>query len=147
VADPRLKRHDVADPQRADVANGPGTTEPVDASPGFDEATGADRPRRAWRWVVSGVFLLLFLLAVAGSALWATDYTVKADVQETRCDASEVTVRTRQFGVEHTVLDVPLTQCLLLEPGDYVEYRIRTQRTTLYDADGECIYDSSTGPC
>ena len=53
----------------------------------------------------------------------------------------------RQFGLEHTVQDVPLAQCLLLEPGDYVKYRIRTQRTTLYDASGDCVYDSGTGPC
>lgn len=121
--------------------------ESTQTSLGFDEAVEARRPRRVWRWVVSTVFVLLFLVAVAGAALWASDYAVTADVEQTRCDISQVVVRTRQFGLEHTVQDVPLTQCLLLEPGDYVQYRIRTQRTTLYDATGDCVYDSVTGPC
>lgn len=114
---------------------------------GFDEAVAARRPRRVWRWVVSALFALLFLVAVAGAALWATDYAIQADVEAKRCDLSQVTVRARQIGIEHTVEDVPLAQCLLVEPGDFVEYRIRTQRTTLYDATGACVYDSATGPC
>ena len=121
--------------------------ESTEAALGFDETVEARRPRKLWRWVVSVLFTLLFLVAIAGAALWVTDYKVTADVEETRCDLSQVTVRARQFGLEHTVQDVPLTQCLLLEPGDYVEYRIRSQRTTLYDADGDCVYDSTVGPC
>ena len=98
-------------------------------------------------WVLAVVFALLFLAAGVGAILWATDYKVEADVTDTRCDALQVTVKTRQFGVQHTVQDVPLDQCLLIEPGDFVEYRIRSQRTTLYDAGGECVYDSRTGSC
>lgn len=124
-----------------------GGVESTETSIGFDEAVAARRPRRVWRWVVSTLFVLLFLVAVAGAALWASDYAVTADIEQTRCDVSQVLVRTRQFGLEHTVEDVPITQCLLLEPGDFVEFRIRTQRTTLYDADGQCVYDSVSGPC
>jgi hypothetical protein len=136
-------------PVPGDVASTPEGEglESTQTSLGFDEAVQARPPRRVWRWVVSTLFVLLFLVAVAGAALWATDYKVTADVEDKRCDALQVTVRTRQLGIEHTVQDVPLAQCLLLEPGDYVEYRIRTQRTTLYDATGDCVYDSVTGPC
>jgi hypothetical protein len=121
--------------------------ESTEVALGFDEAVASRRPRRVWRWIVTTLFVLLFLVAVAGAALWATDYEVTADVEDTRCDLGEVTVRTRQLGVRHTVQEVPPTQCLLVEPGDFVQYRIRSQRTTLYDATGDCVYDSATGPC
>lgn len=143
----RQKTPDVAWTMPEGEGPGPDGT-PGDPRPDAQEpATPAPRKRRVFGWLATFLFAVLFLAAVAGGILWATDYEVKADVEETRCDVSQVTVRTRQFGVVHTVDDVPLTQCLLVEPGDYVEYRIRTQRTTLYDANGDCVYDSIQGPC
>src|SRR5687768_9656563 len=82
-------------------------SEPTDTALGFDEAVQARRPRKAWRWILTTLFVLLFAVALAGAALWATDYKVTADVEATRCDLSQVTVRTRQLGLEHTVRDVP----------------------------------------
>ena len=90
---------------------------------------------------------LLGIVLVGGAILYATDYKVDATVQETRCDLLQVKVQTKLFGLDHTVKDVPLDQCNVLEPGNFVEYRIRSQRTTLYDREGgQCLYDSQTGP-
>lgn len=90
---------------------------------------------------------LLGVAVVAGAGMYAADYRVDATVQETRCDLLQVKVHTRLFGLEHTVKEVPADQCSVLEPGNFVQYRIRTQRTTLYDREGgECLYDSETGP-
>lgn len=69
-----------------------------------------------------------------------------AAVSETRCELLQVKVHTRLFGIDHTVQDVPVQQCNALEPGNFVQYRVRSQRTTLYDREGgQCLYDSETG--
>lgn len=111
-----------------------------------DEQTGARVKLVAG--ILTASFGLLALVAAAGAFLYWSDYKVDATVQETNCSLFEVTVKTKQFGIEHTVTDVPLRECLLLQPGSFVEYRIRTQHTTLYLSEGgDCIYDSRTGPC
>ena len=52
----------------------------------------------------------------------------------------------RALGLEHDVKGIPDQQCSLLSRGNYVEYRIRSRHTTLYEAEGgDCIYDSATG--
>ncbi len=89
---------------------------------------------------------LIGVAVVAGVVLYATDYRVDATVQETRCDLLQVKVKTKALGIEHTVTQVPAQQCGLLEPGNFVQYRLRSQRTTLYDHEGgDCLYDSKTG--
>lgn len=99
-------------------------------------------------WILAGTVVIVVGLAATGAILYATDYKVDASVQETNCGLAQVKVHTKQFGLHHTVTDIPLQQCLLLNPGNFVEYRIRTQRTTLYASEGgDCIYDSLTGPC
>lgn len=99
-------------------------------------------------WVAGLAGVLVAGLAVTGVILYVTDYKVDATVQETDCMLSQVKVHTKQFGLDHTVTDIPVHECLLLKPGHFVEYRIRTQRTTLYTSEGgDCIYDSVTGPC
>ncbi|MEK6976582.1 MAG: hypothetical protein AABY18_09600 [Candidatus Thermoplasmatota archaeon] len=119
------------------------TPEAVPARP-----VGKRGPRKVLGRVAGFLFSVLFLVAILGALLYVADYKVDATVEDTRCDVLEVTVRTKQFGLEHTVRGIPVTQCLLLEPGNFVEYRIRTQRTTLYESEGgDCIYDSKTGPC
>lgn len=99
-----------------------------------------------------GSIVLVAGLLVAGAVgtaayLYTSDYKVEATVQETRCSQGEIDVKTKLFGIEHTVPDVPLQQCSLLAPGNFVEYRVKSQRTTLWDVEGgQCIYDSATGP-
>lgn len=91
----------------------------------------------------------LLVVGVGGTAayLYATDYKVDATVTSTDCAAGEVGVKTKLFGLEHTVPDVPVQQCALIKPGNFVEYRIKSERTTLWDIEGgRCIYDSLTGP-
>lgn len=90
--------------------------------------------------------LVVGVLGVGGY-LYATDYKLEATVQDTDCGRGDVDVKTKLFGLEHTVPDVPAQQCNLLAPGNFVEYRLRSERTTLYQSEGgACIYDSETGP-
>ena len=98
--------------------------------------------------IITGIAILLVVGTVGvGAYLYFDDYRVEATVQETRCAEGEVDVKTKLFGIEHTVADVPLQQCGMLERGNFVEYRVRSERTTLYDVEGgQCIYDSLTGP-
>lgn len=91
--------------------------------------------------------LLVVGIGGTGAYLYATDYKVDATVTGKDCAAGEVDVKTKLFGLEHTVADVPMQQCALLEKGNFVEYRIKSERTTLWDVEGgRCIYDSRTGP-
>ena len=99
---------------------------------------------------ILGIAVAVVVVAIAGVGgtagyLYATDYELKADVTGTDCLVNTVSVHTRTFGIDHDVQGVPQDQCNILEPGDYVEYRIRTKQTTLY-REGQCIYDSVTGP-
>ena len=88
-----------------------------------------------------------------GAYLYATDYVLKADVQDTLClgplqpdDANVVSVKTRVLGLDHDVKGIPDQQCQLLSEGNYVEYHVRSRHTTLYEEEGgRCIYDSLTG--
>lgn len=90
---------------------------------------------------------LLGAALVAGAVLYAIDFQVDATVQETDCDLLQVKVQTKLFGIDHTVTDLPADQCRAISPGNFVEYRLRTQRTTLYETEGgDCLYDSETGP-
>jgi hypothetical protein len=97
------------------------------------------------------VAVLLVGAAGTGAYLYATDYTLKADVLGKSCkgsapdDQNVVDIKTRQFGIEHAVAGIPDRECTLLQKGDYVEYRIRSERTTLYNSDGRCLYDTETG--
>lgn len=102
----------------------------------------------------AGVFLLVALIVgaviavpvVAGIVLYSRDYRVDATVTDTRCEVGEVQVRTKAFGIDHTAKGVPSAACAQLEEGNFVQYRIRTQRTTVYDTEGgRCLYDSETG--
>lgn len=114
---------------------------------GVDAQAGARRPASPGRVIAILLAVLVAGVLVTGIVLYAVDYRIDATVQETRCDLLQVTVKTKQFGIEHTVRDVPADQCGVLEPGDFVQYRIRSQRTTLYDEEGgRCLYDSETGP-
>lgn len=99
-----------------------------------------------------GLLATIALVAVVGvvgtgAVLYATDYALRADVQDKECNASLniISVKTRLFGIDHDVEGVPQHECGLIQVGDEVEYHIRTKHTTVY-RDGECFYDSVTGP-
>jgi hypothetical protein len=91
--------------------------------------------------------------AGTGAYLYATDYALKADVQDTLClgpaapdGQNTVSVKTRVLGLDHDVAGIPDQQCPLISKGNYVEYHVRTKHTTLYEREGgDCIYDSLTG--
>lgn len=98
--------------------------------------------------LLSSIATVLVLGVVGtGGYLYMTDYALEATVQGTNCTAGEVEVKTKMFGLEHTVPDVPAQQCAVLAPGNFVEYRVKSERTTLFESEGgACIYDSKTGP-
>jgi hypothetical protein len=88
-----------------------------------------------------------------GAYLYATDYALKADVQDTLClgplapdEQNAVSVKTRAIGLDHDVKGIPDQECQLVSKGNYVEYHLRTKHTTLYEREGgDCIYDSLSG--
>ena len=99
-----------------------------------------------------GILATIALVALVGvvgtgAVLYATDFALRADVQDKQCGASlnVISVKTRLFGIDHDVVGVPQQECGLIQVGDEVEYHIRTKHTTVY-RDGECFYDSVSGP-
>lgn len=99
-----------------------------------------------------GILSTIVLVAILGAAgtgavLYATDYALTADVQDKQCGASlnVISVKTRFLGIDHDVVGVPQHECGIIQVGDEVQYHIRTKHTTVY-RDGECFYDSVTGP-
>jgi hypothetical protein len=103
--------------------------------------------------LVAGILIFVAVGAVGtGVYLYATDYMLTADVQQTACGGpvvpdvkNVVAVRTRMLGIDHEVKGIPDQQCLLLSEGDYVEYHIRSKHTTLYRSNGACVYDTEAG--
>jgi hypothetical protein len=97
-----------------------------------------------------GILGALVGVLVAGSLgtagyLYATDYGLKADVEQQHCSIPTVTVKTEMFGLHHDVGGITVDQCANLLPGDRVVYHVRTKHTTIYNAQGVCIYDTQTG--
>jgi hypothetical protein len=93
------------------------------------------------------VILVVVGFIGVGSYLYATDYSMTADVQGKHCGGvlNVVSVKTRTLGIDHDVEGVPQHECGIIQVGDEVHYRIRSKQTTIY-RDGECFYDSVTGP-
>ncbi len=101
-------------------------------------------------WIVIGIVGLVAAIGVAGGVMYANDTTVGATVTQTQCSVGDVSIETKfpVPGITHTVQQVPFEQCNLLDPGkSFVEYRIKSGRTTLYEDDSKerCLYDSETG--
>lgn len=100
-----------------------------------------------------GAILAVAILVVVGFVgaagyAYASDYALQADVQGKRCGLGSlnvVSIRTRTFGIDHDVEGVPQQQCQIIQVGDEVRYHIRSKQTTLY-RDGDCVYDSVSGP-
>lgn len=98
--------------------------------------------------IVTVVALLLGILGLA----YAADYTVEATVTDKRCfgafsgTPNSVTVQTKILAIEYTLTDLPDHQCALVNEGNYVQYRLRSSRTSIYEYEGgSCIYDSVGG--
>ncbi|HET6399059.1 MAG TPA: hypothetical protein VFH47_05855 [Candidatus Thermoplasmatota archaeon] len=99
--------------------------------------------------------ITLVLLALVGLAVlvagtfYARDGAIEATVQDKSCSLfgpGAVTVKTKFLGIDHTVQGVAPEACATVQPGNYVEYHVRSQRTKLYDADGgRCLFDSERG--
>lgn len=101
--------------------------------------------------IVLGLVALVVLLGGVGAIAYAADAPVEATIIEKDCPGAlrggpgEVTVKTKLFGIEHS-LDVPRDQCLAVQEGNFARYHVRSQRTELYDKEGgRCIFDSEKG--
>ena len=102
---------------------------------------------------ILGLVLLVVVLLIATVIfLYATDYAVEAEVTEKNCERvpTTVTVQTRMGGLTETV-PVTSTECLVIQPGNFVEYHIRSERTIIYERDpslgGRCVYDTAGRIC
>lgn len=97
--------------------------------------------------IAVAVAIVLAVGAVGtGAYLYASDWKAEATVQED-CAGGSTPVKTKLFGIEHTVTGIPAQQCLLLKEGAFVEHRVRSKHTTLYEYEGgRCVYDTIKGP-
>jgi len=99
--------------------------------------------------LLSIVTVVGLLLAVVGIA-YATDYAVEATVEDKQCGGvlggNAVTIQTKLFGIVHTVTGLPQQQCLAVNAGNFVQYHLRSGRTSIYHSEGgACIFDSEGG--
>jgi hypothetical protein len=97
--------------------------------------------------IVGALVLLAVLGIVLGVAAYASDYSVQGTVTEKKCGfmPPTVTIHTKQLGITKPV-EVSTDQCGILSPGNFVVYRIRSGRTTIYEREGGgCLYDTDTG--
>ncbi len=80
--------------------------------------------------------------------LFATDQAVEATVTDKDCILGEIAVKTKTFSIDHKVKEVPKQECAIIQVGNFVQYRLRTERTTIYASEGgACLYDSKTVTC
>ncbi len=103
------------------------------------------------------IVLVLGVVGVFGAwvgALYAADAPVQAVVTGKQCgsiptqQSSQVAVQTKWPvpGIDHTVTEFPNDKCHLVNKDNFVEYHMRSGRTTLYQREGgTCIYDSVKG--
>src|SRR5688572_15057043 len=95
--------------------------------------------------------LVVLLLATAAGLAYMSDYVVEATVVDKSCKSpipqrGDVTVEAKVLGLQHTVTNVPAQQCAAVNAGNFVVYRIRSERVSLYQSEGgACIYDSAGG--
>ncbi|MEA3191404.1 MAG: hypothetical protein QOD77_1986 [Thermoplasmata archaeon] len=91
---------------------------------------------------------LVVLAIVAVATAYAIDMKVQASVVDKSCNPlgeSTVTVRAKVLGVTHTA-PVDTEVCATLQPDNFVEYRLRSGRTSLYEAEGgRCLFDTEHG--
>lgn len=95
---------------------------------------------------VAVAVVVLLLLAVG--AAYAMDMKVEATVVDKSCSPfgeSTVTVRAKVLGVTHTA-PVDTQVCAALQENNFVEYHLRSGRTSLYETEGgRCLYDTEHG--
>jgi hypothetical protein len=92
--------------------------------------------------------ILILLVVVVGGFAYATDYKLEATVIDKDCSPSvlEVNVKTKVGGIKHAV-KVTQDKCGIIEESNFVEYYLRSERTTIYHNEGgTCIYDTKSGP-
>lgn len=95
------------------------------------------------------VLLVVVLLIAAGVYAYATDYGVEASVVSKKCAESPptVTVKTKVGGLAETV-QVGVTECGVIQPGNFVVYHIRSERTIIYQSEGgKCLFDTLNKAC
>ncbi len=108
-------------------------------------------------WALISVGGLVGALAATGGILYASDFAVEATVIDKDCGGSTpggglfgvaqsgntITVKTKLFGIEHTLQDVPADQCFLVQRDNFVRYRIQSERTSIWEVEGgQCIWDT-----
>lgn len=111
----------------------------------------------AGKLVLSVGILGLALLAFAG-ILYVVDYGVQATVVAKQCSTGTagifgspagpgtITVQAKLVPLKYTMKNVPAQQCNSVQVDNFVIYHVRSERTSLYQADGgSCIYDSVHG--
>ncbi len=103
-------------------------------------------------WIVVGVVGLVGALGATGGILYATDFAVDATVIDKDCSTvigsgeNSISVKTKLFGIEHTLEDVPADQCQLIQKDNFVSYRIKSERTSIWGSEGgNCIWDTVHG--
>ncbi len=97
------------------------------------------------------IFTIVGAIVVVGGlilgGLWAFDIGVGATIEGKRCVAGEIDIKTQWFGAETTLTDVPAQQCAAIQNGNFVEYHIRSERTSIWASEGgQCIWDTEHGP-
>jgi len=102
------------------------------------------------RIVVAAVLLAVLVLAAVGIVLYANDFAVEAQVKDKQCRSALggnfVTVQTKLLAIDYTLTGIPDYQCGLVNSGNYVQYHLRSERTSIYASEGgACIYDSVGG--
>ena len=105
-------------------------------------------------WIITGAVALVVVVAGIGVGFYVSDYGMEATVIDKQCGSSgtggsllqvswSITVKTKAFGIEHTLEDVPPEQCGLINKGNFVRYHLQSQRTIVWQAEGKsCIYDT-----
>lgn len=96
----------------------------------------------------------LAVAAIVAGGAFVSDAKVQATVVDKQCPTptpfgsatGQVTVRTKLFGIRYTVTDIASAQCALVQSNNFVEYHLRSQRTSLWQREGgSCIWDSVHG--
>ncbi len=111
-------------------------------------------------WIVVGVVGLVGALGATGGILYASDFGIDATVIDKQCAGlpggggffaeplagNTITVKTKLFGIEHTLVDVPADQCALVQKDNFVRYRVKSERTSIWSSEGgSCIWDTVNG--
>jgi hypothetical protein len=104
--------------------------------------------------ILVAVVGLVVLLGVVAGGYYATDGAVTATVTGKDCGSitsstGSVDIRTGfpVPGIPHTIPDMPRDKCQLVQAGNFVQYHLRSERTSIWASEGgACIWDTEFGP-